>query len=100
MENKKSKHPMNVVQTWIWLESEKRLDSLLINKDQICTLELHTDDPLYDRPDIFGCIPKEDYVPGLTVWLITMSNGREIKVPVPTSWRTTIWKALDISEGG
>ncbi|WP_428483668.1 hypothetical protein [Rhodopila sp.] len=88
---------MKIVQTWIWGEPEGRLDSLFLNVEQIATIEVYSEDPLYDNQEIFGCIT-EEHVLGLTVWLITMSNGREIKVPNPWSWRTTIWKTLGIPE--
>lgn len=87
---------LDLKQIWTFDGQRRSVDTLFINVQEITVVEQHSCDPTFDPSGVFLSLDGSDPIFGLTIWLITMSNGRQIQVPVPWNYKSNIWEQLQI----
>ena len=83
-------------QICIWDDKNQSTDYLYINVDHIVVIEQYSSDPEFNTSVIFPDLTNNSNIPGLTVYLITMSSGRQIQVPITRNSKISIWDELQI----
>lgn len=87
---------LDLRQIWTWDGQQRLVGTIFINMNQIAAIEEYSNDPTFDPSGVFSSSDDSGVVFGLTVWLITMSSGQQIQVPVPRSYKSSIWEQLQI----
>lgn len=99
---------LDLKQILTWNVESRSIDYIYINVNHISVIETHSFEPDFDPSPLFYAqnLPGNDtirYIPGteipvngLTIYTVTMSGGREIHIPSPQCWGSSLWQKLDI----
>lgn len=71
---------MELTMVPVWREQDQQVDYIHINLEHVVLAERHFEDSQYDTTKVWLSLDKEPSF-GLTVWKVTMSNGRELLLP-------------------